>query len=147
MDIFDQYPHLMDSDFVEGFDFSTCWSCENPTLPPSEYDVAIALLRAGGNYTNAAKLLGRPRRHIDRAISNSMALFDLAWDIEGEFLDAVEQTYRSVALTGDGQAARFFLSTKGKDRGYSQRSEVSGANGQPVQTVVQYQLPDNGRDP
>lgn len=134
MGIFDKYPALLDAEFIEGFDFGSCWTVENPTEGVSDYDLAAAIIAAKGNLTVVSRMLRRPRRVIDRYISNDIALFDLTRDLESEFIDEIEEVYRVIARAGDGQAIRFFLSTKGKDRGYNQRSEISGANGGPIQT-------------
>lgn len=46
----------------------------------------------------------------------------------------------------EGAAAGFFNhSIIARDLGLADKTEVSGLNGEPIKTVVQYQLPDNGR--
>lgn len=136
MDIFEKYPDLLNPDFVEDYDFTGSWTVENPKSAMSELDVAVALIRTEGNYTDAAKLLHRSRRSVEGFVTRTLILSDLAQDIVETFLDRVEMAYKGVALMGDGAAARFFLSTKGKARGFTQRSEVGGPNGGPVELEV-----------
>lgn len=48
----------------------------------------------------------------------------------------------------DTAATIFYLKTKGKNRGYVERTELTGKDGNPIETnenVILY-LPDNGRD-
>lgn len=133
MSVYDKYPQLMDPEFVDGYDFDSCWTRENPT-GISDIDLCVAMIRAGGNFSKVGSVLGRTRRAVDRAISADVDIFELAADLEDEFLDTVEENYKTMALSGDPIAIKFFLMTKGKNRGYSTRTETTGANGGPVQT-------------
>lgn len=148
MDIFKKYPSLLKPQFVAEFDFSTCYTVENPEGGISDFDLAIALIRFDANYSEIARLFGRSRREVERAIAADILLFDLAHDVEEAFLDEVESKYRDLARKGDGQAIKFFLSTKAKNRGYTTRSETTGPNGGPLQAEVvsKYRIPDNNRD-
>lgn len=136
MDAFEKYPDLNSKEFVDEYDFMRCWTVENPSLAMSELDVAVALLATEGNLTRCAQLLHRSRRTTETFVTRNLMLSDLADDISESFLDAVEESYRSAARLGDNGAMRFFLSTKGKNRGYNTRSEVTGANGSPLEVEV-----------
>lgn len=133
MSIEDIYPALRDPEFVESFDFDTCWTANNPGKI-GDLDLCVAILRSRGHLTRVGKYLQRSRRQVDRAISDNLEIFYLAADLEDEFLDDIEDTYREIARGGDPRAIQFFLSTKGKERGYSTRAETTGAGGGPVQT-------------
>jgi len=54
---------------------------------------------------------------------------------EGEVLDVAETKLYQAILNGEAWAICFKLKTRGKDRGYveHQRSEVTGANGGPIE--------------
>lgn len=133
MDVFDKYPCLLQPGFVEEFDFETCWTAQNDK-GISDFDLSIALIRYDANYSQIGKVLGRSRREVERCISADIVLYDLAKDVEESFLDEVESKYRDMARTGDVVAIKFFLSTKGKSRGYTLRNEISGSDGGPIQT-------------
>ena len=66
-------------------------------------------------------------------------------------LDFTESQMFKQIQAGDGPMIRYHLSTKGKDRGYSERHEVAGPGGGPQEikhsgTVgVQVYIPDNER--
>lgn len=132
MDAFDKYPCLLQPGFVEEFDFETCWTVQNDK-GISDFDLSIALVRCDANYSQIGKVLGRSRREVERCISADIMLYDLAKDIEESFIDEVESKYRAMARNGDANAIKFFLSTKGKSRGYTLRNELSGPNGTPME--------------
>lgn len=133
MDAFDKYPCLLQPGFVEEFDFETCWTAQNDK-GISDFDLIVALIRYDANYSQVGRVLGRSRREVERCISADMVVYDLAKDVEESFLDEVESTYRTMAKSGDANAIKFFLSTKGKARGYTVRNEMSGPDGGPIQT-------------
>lgn len=136
MDAFEKYPDLMREDFIDQYNFDVCWTVENPDKAMSELDVCVALLRTNANFSKAARLLQRSRRTVETFVTRDIMLSDLAEDIGETFLDAVEDSYRLIALKGDGNAAKFFLSTKGKARGFTIRSEMTGTNGGPIEHEV-----------
>ena len=53
-----------------------------------------------------------------------------AWDAECEaILDLAESKAIGAIKKGDAQMVRWYLSTKGKQRGYTERHEITGADG------------------
>ena len=133
MSIFDQYPCLLDEGYVENYNLDSCHTAMSPDAHFSTLDVAVALKRASGNISSAAKMLMRSRRSLEGFVLRTIELKDLMEDINEEFLDTVEDLYKKDAILGDGTARRFFLTTKGKDRGFTVRNEVSGKNGDPIE--------------
>lgn len=129
-DIFEIYPHLRDIREEMDYDFSRCWTFRNPKEHISQEDVAAALIIYRGNISLVAHALGRSRRVIQSFINQVIQLRDLWQDINDEFLDHVEDSYKQDALAGDMQAKKFFLTTLGKDRGYVTRSESTGKDGE-----------------
>lgn len=133
MSIYDQYPKLLEADFVESYTFYDCWTVLNPEGAYNTLDVAVALLQSDGNFSATAKLLQRPRRSVETFVQRTLELRELHEDTEESFLDAVEYSYRATAKGGDPGAQRFFLTTKAKDRGYVTRNESTGKNGNPIE--------------
>jgi len=84
------------------------------------------------NYMNRYPSL---KKAIDEVIENNL---DLA---EGALLRGITQ--------GNMTAVIYYLKTKGKHRGYIERLEQTGANGEPLHQPAQVMIyiPDNGRDP
>lgn len=129
--IMDKFPDLRDDKFVAEYNLETCY-----TVVAREaigvLDLAVALLRFSGNLTSVARALRRSRRTVEGAIARDVYLTQLLTDIEAEFLDTVEELHKGAALRGDLATQRFFLTTKGKDRGYVTRNENTGKDGAPV---------------
>ena len=61
-------------------------------------------------------------------------------DIEDEAKDIAEQGLKTLMQDQDARikldAIKFYLGTKAKNRGYSQRSEITGADGGPVEMAA-----------
>lgn len=131
--ILECFPQILEEGYVENYDFKRCWSRLHPSAPLEERDLAVALVASQGNISGVARLLGRARRSIEQFILRNSSFRILQEDLVEEFLDAVEDSYKNDALRGDGQAKRFFLQTIGKKRGYSTRTETTGADGGPLQ--------------
>ncbi len=131
--ILDEFPQLVDGTAVAEFDFDMCFTRNNADRAFSDLDVAMALLRAAGNVAKAAEHLGRPRRAVANYIYRNVRLRDLQEDLWDTFLDEIEGKHMDLALAGDATVQRFFLVTRGKDRGYSTRSETTGKNGEPLE--------------
>lgn len=146
MDIFETYPQLLEPGFVQSFDFETCYTVQNPDGPISEYDAAIAIMVSRGNFAQMGRMLRRSRRVMEGFVTRHEALSELAQDIAEEDLDDIEAMIKSTAKIGDVGAGRFILTTLGKQRGFTTRTEVTGPNGKELNSVIVFKLPDNGRD-
>lgn len=131
--VYEQYPQILDSTFVAHFDFTRCWTRENPDGPYEMMDVAIALIRTLGDLSETAHLLGRSRRSVHGYILRQTELRDLLEDVNDQFLDAIESSYKKDALAGDMTAKKFFLQSLAKDRGYTTRVENTGKDGGAIQ--------------
>lgn len=136
MDIYKDYPDLNNPDYIEHYSFEKCYTVKNPDGAIAEQDIAVALLQTMGNIGAAARLLQRPRRHLQGFIARNKKVEMLIEDIEADFLDSVETAHKEAALMGDGKARTFFLNTLGKDRGYSTRSELTGKDGEALQPAT-----------
>lgn len=132
MDIFETYPRLLDETFILTYDFANCYTVAEDG-PIGELDAAVALIAFRGNLTNVAKQLVRSRRVVETFVNRNPMLSDLQQDLEENFLDEIEEKYRNLAQSGDANAIRYFLTTKGKHRGFTTRNELTGKDGNPIQ--------------
>ena len=91
-----------------------------------------------GNITSVARSLGVSRttiyNFINRHVKCQYAL-DEAREI---MIDNIESALYSKALSGDTTSQIFFLKTQGKRRGYVERNEITGKDGQDVTIKVVY---------
>ena len=116
--LWERHPRLMDADWVEAYDLSSCWTKTHPNEAYEELDVAVAILRFLGNLSQVGLALGRSRRSVQGQILQNRELREFLQDVESSFMDEVEMLQKKVALSGDPNAQRFFLMQKGRDRGY-----------------------------
>lgn len=98
--------------------------------------VAEAITKASGIIAAAARLMGTDRNTIRRYIDNH-EIVKVAYDQANEVvMDEAEG--RLISLLRDAehkdhfQALRFYLRTKARTRGYVERQEIAGVEGQPV---------------
>ena len=136
MSVFEEYADLNDEEYVKAYDFDTCWTKTNPDKQYEILDVAVGLIRFNGDITETAKVLGRNRRSVEGFILRQSLLRELQEDLEATFIDQIETKYKNVALGGDAVAQKFFLVTKGKNRGYVARAESTGPDGGPIPISV-----------
>ena len=133
MSLEQRYPILSDEVAVEQFNFDKCWTVTNKDGTFSDMDIGMALLRAGGNISAAAKMLKMPRRVLDTYILRNPEVREFRDDLWATTLDNIEEKHVRAALAGDTAVQRFFLVTKAKDRGYVTRSETTGKGGEPIE--------------
>ena len=89
-----------------------------------------AIPGSGGIITTIAKRVGCDW-HTAKKYVTEFATVRQAYDDEcNHGGDALEAKAMEIAMQGDGPMLRFLLSTKWKDRGYTERQEVTGANGE-----------------
>lgn len=103
---------------------------DKPHFTAQQFIAAIP--GTGGIVTAIARRVGcewhTARRYIDRHPS-----VRAAYDAECEsVLDLAEAKTIEAIRDGDGTMIRYYLSTKGKDRGYTERVEVGGRDGGPI---------------
>ena len=100
-----------------------------------------AIPNTGGIVTAIARKVGctwdTARRYIDRHPTIQRAYQDECESI----LDLAESKVISAIKNDDSQMIRYYLSTKGKRRGYSERHEITGAEGGPLEMIW-----DDGRE-
>lgn len=93
--------------------------------------VAEALRQAAAIKSVAAQKLGISRSYLYDYIRAHPDLEDVIADVEEQTLDLAETQLVKALGEGDGQSVRFYLKTKGKNRGYTERVESTGPEGGP----------------
>lgn len=100
-------------------------------------EIEEALQKAHGLISVAARILSKTGRKISRQglqkfIDKSERLKQVCEEEDANLLDFAENKLFELIKTGDKTAILFFLKCKGKARGYIERQEMTGANGQPI---------------
>lgn len=101
--------------------------------------VADALRQSGAVYTEAARLLseaGRPccRQTVANYVERHPELRAVEAQTREALLDLAEGNIVRGINAGDATSTIFYLKTKGKHRGYTQRIEHTGQDGAPIAT-------------
>lgn len=84
-----------------------------------------ALKKSAGLISHAAAALGCERSTVHRRIKSSKAVADALTEIEDINLDRAEAKLAQAINNGNLTAVIFYLKTKGKARGYSERVDVT----------------------
>ena len=103
-----------------------------------------ALEQSLGVVTVACKKADVPRSTFYKWINEDEAFAIAVNDIENIALDFAESQLHSQIGNGNTSATIFYLKTKGKNRGYIERQEITGADGMP--TNFQIEIIDNTKD-
>lgn len=91
--------------------------------------VAEAIKRAKGFVNTAARGLGCSRRTVYRYLDRYPSIREALIEAREAMLDISEIKLLEQIQAGNITAILFFLKTQGKDRGYTERHEVSGEAG------------------
>lgn len=94
--------------------------------------IAAALKKKRGNISEAATALKVTRQTLHLHIKNDESLKDLVISAREELVDMAESEAAKQIGLGNTAIIIFTLKTLGKDRGYVERQEVTGANGGPI---------------
>lgn len=102
---------------------------------------ASVLAAVGGNITMAAEALGLSRQRLHALIDENAKEYDPVVDqgrAEGleRRLDFAESKLDENIAAGKEASIFFLLKTLGKDRGYTDRQEISGPEGEPLDMNV-----------
>lgn len=115
----------------------------------SRYKTSVfeqAIPGSGGIISTIAKRVGCDWSTARKRIRESPKLTELYNNERETILDMAESTIFTSIRNGDTQDAKWLLSRLGKDRGYSERQEITGRDGEAVAfTVVDFGL-DNDDD-
>lgn len=102
--------------------------------------VEQALRAAAGIYTQAAVMLHCAPNTIANYVKRNKRLQRAYDEILDERLDLAETALLKAIGDSDVRAVIFYLKTKGKHRGYTERTEVTGKDGGAISTVDLSQL-------
>lgn len=93
-------------------------------------EIAQVLTAKDGNISETAKALGVTRFAIQKRVSKSAELQEIVSDARGAMVDVAESELGKQVRSGNITAIIFTLKTQGKDRGYVERTEITGADGE-----------------
>ena len=95
-------------------------------------DVEPHIVPLNGNIAAIARKLGVSRNTVYARIRESVTLQQMLEDARETMLDNAESMLYRKVLDGDNTALIFFLKTQGKSRGYTERQELTGADGDTI---------------
>lgn len=98
----------------------------------SSKQIGAALTAKAGNVSEAARALGVTRWGLQKRINQSAELQQVLKDAREEMVDIAESVARQEIRNGNTAMTIFVLKTLGKERGYVERQEISGADGGPL---------------
>lgn len=101
-----------------------------------EKDILEALKASRGIVSAAARRLGMNRRQLTRRVKSSEKLKEARDDARAEFCDLAESKLVENVEAGNVPSVLFALKCLGKDRGYVERSEVTGKDGKDLGEIV-----------
>jgi hypothetical protein len=103
----------------------------------TEAKIEEALTESRGVIKAAANLLGVERSSLSRRIKKSEALTEVRDNSFSIFVDDVEKAYYDKMMeTNDKIMMIFFLKCHGKERGWVERQEITGKDGEALGQVV-----------
>lgn len=98
-------------------------------------DMIEALHAVKGAVYLAAKKLGCSHQTVYNYIDRHPTVREVYEYYDGELVDIAELALRRAVSDGAGWAVKYTLSTKGKERGYTERQEFAGVEGKPLVVV------------
>lgn len=99
-------------------------------------DLADAIHKYNGNISAIARAFGVTRSAIYDYLEKRPELKQIVDEERETILDDVESELFKQAKRGNLTALIFFLKTQGKKRGYVERSEITGADGQVIKVML-----------
>lgn len=102
----------------------------------SKDKVVKALNETKGGVYLAAKMLGCSHTAVYKYVNNYPEVKLIKDFYDGEMVDIGELELRNAVKNGDPWAVKYLLSTKGKTRGYVERQELTGADGDGITVKV-----------
>jgi hypothetical protein len=112
----------------------------------TESGVAEALREFGGNMAAVARKFGVQRMSVWEYVQNREHLREICAEEKEVLCDDVEGGFLRNCKNGNVAAQIFFLKTQARHRGYSERVEVSGSDGSPLQLNVVFEVPTRQLD-
>lgn len=103
---------------------------------------AEAIRNARGFVSVAARQLGVTRKAVYNAINKYDSVREAVTDARENMTDLAEGKLVEQINEGNTTAIIFYLKTQGKQRGYVERHELTGAGGGPITINVEYKNRD-----
>jgi len=101
--------------------------------PKLTRDVVFPLIeRSFGNLAVIASVSGVSRQAVSQFVAADPELAELVAAERERVKDLVERSLHKAAIDGKPWAVCFFLKTQAKDRGYVERTELTGRGGGPI---------------
>jgi transposase-like protein len=97
-----------------------------------------SIKQTDGNVTRIADGLGINRSTVYRKIQKHEVLQEALEDARESLVDLAETKLRQEVNKGNITAIIFTLKTQGKKRGYVERQELTGADGEKLKVEVEY---------
>lgn len=108
----------------------------------TENDVAEALRELHGNMAAVGRKFGVTRSTVQEYVGNREWLKEICAEEKEILVDDIEGAFiRNARDNGNVAAQIFFLKTQGRHRGYTERVELGGENGGPIQFSVVFEQP------
>ena len=98
--------------------------------------IAEALQKSHGYVYAAAEMIGCNHKTIYRRLRDVAWLQDWLDALRGKELDDAELKLHEAIMDREPWAIKLKLMTQGKDRGYTERKELSGVDDEPVTIVI-----------
>jgi hypothetical protein len=95
-----------------------------------------ALEKTLGVVQGACKIVGISRTTYYQYLKDDAEFKKAVDDIENIALDFAESQLHKQIQDGNTSATIFYLKTKGRNRGYIERQELTGMNGQPLSVSI-----------
>lgn len=103
-----------------------------------------ALHSVNGMIYLAARKLGCAPNTIYNRMAKNATIKQAVEDSRGELVDISEQKLRIAVMNGEPWAVALVLKTLGKKRGYVERQEVTGADGEAMKHTIKFVEIANG---
>ena len=134
-----KFPGIGETSWVVTPDFST-------TRMWSQNQIAYAIRKSGGILSDAARILkaatgrGNPNAHSIKTYIERDPVLAQVWKETKEYIKDVSESAILRRIKDDSHpdqfnASKFYLQTQGKDRGWTYRNELTGADGKPVEVT------------
>lgn len=95
-------------------------------------EVIKALQKAKGIKAHAAELLRCDRHTVDNYVQRHPTVARAYHDLRETMVDRAERGLMALLIAEDWPAIKYTLSTLGKNRGYSERHEITGEEGSAI---------------
>jgi hypothetical protein len=100
--------------------------------------VEAQLKKLRGNLAAVARHFGCSRVSVWQFVQRRPTLRQVAHDERETMKDTAESALHKAVLKGEPWAVKFYLTTQAKDRGYTTRTELAGAEGAPPVRMVEF---------